>query len=160
MAGPSDTRRTMRVQPIDVSHRDWLTQLLEQYWGLPVVSISGAHDPTLLPGFVAEDSGELVGAVTYRTTDSECEVVTLNSLRPRAGVGTELLGAVKTVAERNGLRLWLITTDDNPSAIAFYEHRGMSRRAVHANFVDSVRSHKPQSPHGQPGYRDAIEFSY
>jgi ribosomal protein S18 acetylase RimI-like enzyme len=153
----------VRVKAVDTSHREWLRQLLEQEWGLPVVSISGAHDPTRLPGFVAVDRHELVGAVTYRTTDLECEIVTLNSLRRSAGVGTALLGAVMAVADRDGLRLWLITTDDNLTAIRFYEGRGMSRRAVHPNFVDSVRVHKPWvvgSPDGQPSYRDAIEFSY
>ncbi len=152
----------MRVKPLDASHRDWLLQLVNQEWGLPVVSISGPHDPTALPGFVAEEDGHLVGAVTYRTTDQDCEIITLNSLRPRAGVGTALLGAVKALAERAGLRLWLITTDDNPTAIRFYERRGMSRRAVHPNFIESVRVHKPRAaePRHGPGYRDAIEFSY
>ncbi len=153
----------VQVKPIETSHREWLAQLLEQEWGLPVVSISGAHDPTRLPGFVAVNRRQLVGAVTYRITDQECEIVTLNSLRRSAGVGSALLGAVKVVADRNGLRLWLITTDDNLNAIRFYEGRGMSRRAVHPNFVESVRDHKPRvvgSTDGQPSYRDAIEFSY
>jgi GNAT superfamily N-acetyltransferase len=153
----------MQVTALETRHRAWLHRLLEQEWGLPVVSISGAHDPTCLPGFVAEDHGRLMGAVAYRTTDSECEIVTLNSLRRSSGVGTALLGAVKAVADSHGLRLWLITTDDNPNAIEFYERRGMSRRAVHPNFVESVRAHKPQaagSPEGEPGYRDAIEFSF
>jgi ribosomal protein S18 acetylase RimI-like enzyme len=152
----------MQITPLHASHRRWLHELLEEEWGLPVVSISGAYDPSRLPGFVAEDRGQLVGAVTYRITDLECEVVTLNSLRESAGVGTALLGAVKALADGHGLRLWLITTDDNPKAIGFYERRGMTRRAVHRNFVDTVRAHKPQSGGSldQPTYRDAIEFSY
>jgi hypothetical protein len=50
----------------------------------------------------------------------------------------------------------LITTDDNPNAIRFYEARGMARRALHRDFVEVVRRYKADSE----GYRDAIEFSF
>jgi ribosomal protein S18 acetylase RimI-like enzyme len=105
---------------------------------------------------VAEENGAFLGGVTYRMAQGECEVVTLNSLDENRGVGTALLGAVKAVADERGRRLWLITTDDNPRAIGFYERRGMSRRAVHKDFVEVVRAHKP----GVAGFRDAVEFSY
>jgi hypothetical protein len=89
----------MKVTPLDECDRSWLSRLLMQEWGVPVVSISGVHDPSNLPGFVAVEGDRRVGVVTYRITD-ECEVVTLNSLEENKGVGTALLGAVKLLRIR------------------------------------------------------------
>ena len=145
----------MRVRPLNDGDRTWAVESISSTWGLPIVSISGPHDPAELAGFVAIEADERLGLITYRSTDEECEVVTLNSLRPNRGTGTALLRAVKKMADARGLRLWLITTDENSNAIRFYENRGMIRRALHRDFVKVVRRHKPSE-----GYRDAIEFSY
>jgi RimJ/RimL family protein N-acetyltransferase len=150
----------MKVRPLDEGDRVWLSRLVMHEWGIPVVSVSGAYDPSDLPGFVAVDGERRIGMVTYRMTGEECEVVTLNSLEGNQGVGTALLGAVKTLADEGAVRLWLITTDDNSNAIRFYENCGMTRAALHRNFIDVVRAHKPQHDNGAPRYRDAIEFSF
>jgi ribosomal protein S18 acetylase RimI-like enzyme len=146
----------MEVRPLNDGDRPWVGEILSNEWGLPVVSISGRHNPAELAGFVTIEADERLGLITYRTTDEDCEVVTLNSFRPRMGTGTALLRAVKQIADNRGLRLWLITTDENSTAIRFYEHRGMSRRALHRDFVEVVRRYKPDSE----GFRDAIEFSF
>jgi ribosomal protein S18 acetylase RimI-like enzyme len=145
------------VREFGDADRPWLRTLIEAEWGLPVISVSGSYDPSALPGFVAEDEGGTAGAVTYRVGEGECEVVTLNSLRERQGVGTALLAAAKAVADGSGARLWLMTTDTNTNAVAFYERRGMRVRAVHKDFVDVVRRVKPQVG---GAFRDAIEYSY
>ena len=138
----------MKVRPLDEGDCSWLSRLVTQEWGIPVVSVSGVHNPSNLPGFVAVDGDRRVGVVTYRITDEECEVVTLNSLEEDKGVGTALLGAVKAIADQNAARLWLITTDDNGKAIRFYENRGMTRAVLHRNFIDVVRVHKPHVNRG------------
>jgi ribosomal protein S18 acetylase RimI-like enzyme len=146
----------MEVRPVNDGDRAWVAETISNEWGLPVVSISGPHDPAELAGFVATEADQRLGLITYRATDEDCEVVTLNSLRPRRGTGTSLLHAVKHVADERGLRLWLITTDENANAMRFYENRGMTRRTLHRDFVKDVRRYKPDSE----GYRDAIEFSF
>jgi ribosomal protein S18 acetylase RimI-like enzyme len=146
----------MELRPLDDEDRPWVAETVSNEWGLPIVSISGRHNPAELAGFVAIEGDERLGLITYRTTDEDCEVVTLNSFRPRIGTGTALLRAVKQIADDRGLSLWLITTDENSNAIRFYEHCGMARRALHRDFVEVVRRYKPDSE----GYRDAIEFSY
>jgi ribosomal protein S18 acetylase RimI-like enzyme len=146
----------MEVRPLNDDDRTWVAETISNEWGLPVVSISGPHNPGELAGFVAVEADQRVGLVTYRSTGEDCEVVTLNSFRPSRGTGTALLRAVKQKADESGLRLWLITTDVNSDAIRFYEKRGMTRRALHRDFVEVVRRYKPDSE----GYRDAIEFSY
>jgi ribosomal protein S18 acetylase RimI-like enzyme len=153
----------MIIREIGESDRSWLRGLIAREWGLPVVSISGTHDPSSLAGFVAEDDDESLGAITYRLTEHQCEVVTLNSLHPRRGVGSALLAAVKAVADGDGRRLWLITTNDNIDAIRFYQLRGMDMRALHRDFVEEVRRQKPtidDHASGDITFRHAIEFSY
>ena len=146
----------MDVRPLNDGDRAWVAEIISNEWGLPIVSISGPHDPTELAGFVGIDADERLGLITYSITGEGCEVVTLNSLRPSRGIGTALLGAVKQMADERGLRLWLITTDENSVAMRFYENRRMTRRALHRDFVEVVRRYKPDSE----GYRDAVEFSY
>jgi len=151
------------VRPVGDADRRWIAEVVMRTWGVPVVSVSGAHDPTTLPGFVAEVEGERVGALTYRRGDDGIEVVTLDSLSGGRGVGSALLAAAHDAARGEGRRLWLITTDDNVRAVAFYLHRGMEMVAVHRDFVDEVRRLKSLARAGADGavtFRHAIEFEF
>ena len=51
-------------------------------------------------------------------------------------------------------RLWLITTNDNLRAIAFYQRWGMDLAALHRNFADTVRQATRPGPE-QP-YRNQV----
>ena len=151
------------IRELRESDRPWLADLMTRAWGLPVVSISGVYDSSTLPGFVSDEPGGPAGAVTYHLTEGGCEVVTLNSLHPGRGIGSALLAAVKRRADEDGRRLWLITTNNNVDAIRFYQRRGMDLRALHRDFVDEVRRHKPRlNDHGADGipFRHALEFAY
>ena len=153
---------TLEIRPLADDDRPWLQDLITRLWGLPVVSISGRLDPNSLPGFIAEMDGERVGAVTYRLGDGECEVATLNSLRPGLGIGAALLAAARQVGEARGCRVWLMTTNENVNALGFYQRQGMDIRALHRDFVEEVRRWKP-SVDASPGpipFRHAIELSY
>ncbi|HET6873178.1 MAG TPA: GNAT family N-acetyltransferase, partial [Acidimicrobiales bacterium] len=119
--------------------------------------------PSTLPGFLAEDAGVALGAITYRPAGGECEVVTLNAFEENRGIGTALLLRVKQVADEAGRRLWLITMNDNLRAIGFYQRRGMDMAALHRNFVEVVRAEKPgagAAGHNGIFFRHAIEFSF
>ena len=153
----------MWIRPIDDADRDWVSRVIADQWGLPVVSISGYHDPSQLDGLVAGDNSERLGLLTYRFTDDGCEVVTLNSLWEGRGIGGFLLDtAHRDVAVPRGVRLWLITTNDNIRAIAFYQRRGMDLIRLHRDFADAVALHKElpaPSPIGIP-FRHALEFEF
>jgi N-acetylglutamate synthase-like GNAT family acetyltransferase len=95
---------------------------------------------------------------------NECELVTINSQQPGAGIGSSLLQAVKERAEGAGCRrLWLITTNDNLEALKFYQQKGFELVAVHRNALEVSRQLKPQIPetgrHGIP-LRDEVELEY
>jgi ribosomal protein S18 acetylase RimI-like enzyme len=154
---------TPRVREVAADDRDWITGLLEAQWGsTTVVSRGRAHRADRLPGFVAFDSSGRTGLLTYRIDSGDLEIVTLNALAPRRGVGSALLCAARRTASRAGCaRVWLITTNDNVPAIGFYGKLGFECVAVHAGAVEVARRLKPEIPQlGRDGVpiRDELEF--
>jgi len=127
-----------------------------------VVSRGRLHHADRLPGFVAVLWGQNVGLITYHIVDRQGEVVTINSLVERQGIGTALIEAVRREAvAAECVRLWLITTNDNLPALRFYQKRGFTRVQVYPNAVERSRQLKPDIPlagqHGIP-IRDEIEL--
>lgn len=147
----------LRVRKVAAEDRSWLRALIEQQWGIPVVTPVAAYDaPETHDGVVAEVDGERAGAVTYVRSGDDWEIVTVIATAEGAGIGRAMLEEVRALAHRSGAaRVWLITTDDTGAA-SFYEHLGMNRTRTHENFVDVVRRVKPSSG----GYRDAHEFEW
>jgi GNAT superfamily N-acetyltransferase len=151
------------TQPLNIADREWVSEFMLELWGSnKVVSRGVVYYPQDLPGFEAMYDGEKVGLVTYNVTGTSCEIVTINSIHPFAGVGTAMIEAVKNVALQSGCeRLWLITTNDNMNALRFYQKRGFVLVAVHRNALDISRKLKPEIPLiGNDGIplRDEIEL--
>ena len=155
--------KTHSVRELRADDRDWVIGLLTKRWGSArIVTRGRLHQADKLPGFVIESEGELVGLVTYRIDGTECEIITLDSLVERQGVGERLLSSVRKVAVEAGCnRLWLITTNDNIPAQRFYQKRGFRLVAVHKNAIDHARKLKPEIPdigHNGIPIRDEIEL--
>jgi ribosomal protein S18 acetylase RimI-like enzyme len=155
--------RVIRILPLEKDFRDWARGILIQTWGATlVVSRGRLHDASKLPGYVAVQGDELVGLTTYHIVGDECELVTINSLRPKLGIGSALVAAVKEMAiNADCRRLWLITTNDNTPAIRFYQQRGFRLVALHIDALKESRRLKPQIPLiGEDGIpiRDELEF--
>ena len=138
--------------------------LMVEFWGseLQVVHQS-VYRPAELPGLIAERAGRVVGLLTYQVSDEMLEIVTLNAIERRTGVGTVLMEAV--VAEARQLRcqeIRLTTTNDNLDAIRFYQRRGLRLVALRPGAVDRARLEKPQIPrvgdYGIP-LRDEIDLA-
>jgi ribosomal protein S18 acetylase RimI-like enzyme len=129
-----------------------------------VVSRGKNVDAATLPGFIAECSGRITGLMTLHFHHGECEVVTLDAFQSGQGIGTTLLTKGVEEARRKGSRrLWLITTNDNIDALAFYQKRGLRLVAVHPDAVTQARILKPRiplvAPNGIP-IRDEIELEF
>jgi len=118
--------------------------------------------PAELEGFAAVADEKVVGLVTFRVERDECEVVTLNSLSEGTGTGSSLLNAVRdTAIKARCRRLWLITTNDNLSALRFYQKWGLRITAIYPNALERSRMLKPEIPLlGKEGIpiRDEIEL--
>ncbi len=98
-------------------------------------------------GFYATEVNEIVGLITYRVVQNEMEILSLDSLNEKKGIGTSLLDKVVQNARDVGCsRVMLITTNDNLSALQFYQKRGFDIIKLHHNAVEESRKIKPQIP--------------
>jgi len=153
----------LQVRPLRNDDRDWAVRLIEEHWvSAKIVSRGRVHHASDLPGLVATQDDKPVGLVTYRMDVDECEIITMNALEEGAGIGSALLEAVKSKAAHAGCkRLWLVTTNDNLTALRFYQEKGLRIVAVHRNAVEESRRIKPEIPiigmNGIP-IRDEIEL--
>jgi GNAT superfamily N-acetyltransferase len=136
------------ILPLTDADRPWVARLLTEAWSASrIVSRGRVHQSDQLPGFVAWRGAERLGLLTYRVERDEVEVVSLNSLVERIGVGTALLRAAEQVGR--GLRcrrLWLITTNDNLPALRFYQRRNWTLAALYPNALEQSRRLKPEIP--------------
>lgn len=154
---------SFNIREISSRDRRWIEGLLEDRWGSCVIVSRGRiHHADGLSGFVAVEEGENLGLVTYALSGTECEVVTLDSVREGRGVASALLRAVESAARQAGCsRLWLVTTNDNLKALRFYQKRGFVLVALHRNAVEMSRRQKPEIPRtGSDGIpiRDELEL--
>ena len=140
-----------------------LRQFWRENWGDEFVVAHGViYRPDTLDGFVALDGEEWIGEVTYYFSGSDCEIVSLDSVRERQGVGTMLINkAIEEARAKGCQRIFLITTNDNLHALGFYQKRGFELVAVHRGAVNESRKIKPSIPlvgnNGIP-LRDEIEL--
>ena len=126
-------------------YHSWVVKLLTEYWGSTEIATRGRiHNADRLPGFIALINNKPGGLVTYNIDDNQCEIVTLNSLFEKKGIGSALVDSVRNEAYSNGCkRLWLITTNDNTHAFKFYQKLGFRVAAYHINGIEKSRKLKP-----------------
>lgn len=155
--------KSLSIRPVEDFDRDWLRKTLTQLGQIRIVSRGRlTEDAATLPGFLAERDETKVGYALVRIDKDELEVVALEALTRRQGVGTALLAAVAVEARKAGCaRVWLITTNDNLDAVRFYQRRGWDLVALHRDAVTAGRQLKPEIPevgdYGLP-IRHELEF--
>jgi GNAT superfamily N-acetyltransferase len=155
--------RAMEIRPLREDDGDWLEDFVVERWSAPTVVGHGrVYQVAELPGFVALEDGHRIGLVTFTIEDEACEIVTIDSLREGAGVGTALVRAVVDKAREAGCRrVWLITTNNNLRMLRFAQKRGFALVALHPRAVDESRRLKPEIPlfgaNGIP-IRDELEL--
>lgn len=125
-----------------------LAWLVAGLWGSEIVAVHGdSLRPAEMAGFIAERSRRVVGLVTYQLLGGTLEIVTLNALDRRAGIGTGLIEAAVGQARRLGCReIRLTTTNDNVDALRFYQRRGFRLAELRPGAVDRSRQQKPGIP--------------
>ena len=154
----------VRIRPIDEGDRPMLGWLVAELWGSEVVAVHGTClRPAELGGFIAERSHRVVGLLTYQLVGDMLEIVTLNAIDRRAGIGTTLIEAAVAQARGLGCReVRLTTTNDNVDALRFYQRRGFRLAELRPGAVDRSRQRKPEIPltgdYGIP-LRDEIDLS-
>jgi ribosomal protein S18 acetylase RimI-like enzyme len=122
---------------------------MREHWGdEAMIDRDRFFYPAEHSGFLAVEGEDVVGVITQQFENGDCEVSSLESLKPGQGIGGRLLEAVVADARQTGCRrVWLITTNDNVNALRFYQKRGFRLAALYVGAVDHAREkYKPSIP--------------
>ena len=138
----------IKIRPVEDGDRPMLAWLVTELWGSQLVAVHGnVLRPAELPGFIAERSRRVAGLLTYQFVADSLEIVTLNAIDRRVGIGTRLIEASVGVARHFRCReIRLTTTNDNVDALRFYQRRGFRLTELRPGAVDRSRLEKPQIP--------------
>lgn len=138
----------MDIRTINSENRSQINEFIKSHWFSTDMVVRGEIvDMTATDGFVIYDNKEIIGLVTYRIKDDECEIMSLDSLREKQGIGTALLNKVIEAAKGvNCSKVKLITTNDNINALCFYQKRGFDMVDLYRNALDISRKLKPSIP--------------
>ena len=127
-----------------------LRQFWEKHWDAEFVVAHGTiFQPENVSGFIALDGNEWIGLVTYTFLDTDCEIVSIDTLRVREneGIGTALIEKVVEEAKANQCRrVHLSATNDNLRGLGFYQKRGFQLCALRVNAMEEARNLKPGIP--------------
>ena len=136
------------IKPISNENKEWITDFLTEHWGSPQIVAKGKiHEANNLPGFILFFESEPVGLITYKVENDICEIVSLDSIKEKMGVGIALLEEVKKIAKREQCtKIELITTNDNLPALGFYQKRGFVLTKIYPNALQVSRKLKPEIP--------------
>ena len=140
-----------------------LRKFWQEHWGDDFVVAHGTvFNPENVSGFIALDDNDWVGLVTYTFTDTECEIVSIDTLRENEGIGRALIQNVIDEARANQCgRVHVTTTNENLRALGFYQICGFKLSALRVNALEESRKVKPSiallGENGIP-LRDEIEL--
>ncbi len=102
--------------------------------------------------------------MTYKTKGKICQIITLDALLKRKGVGTALVNQLKKEGEKEGWKkIKVITTNDNLDGLRFYQRRGFVLKKVYPDAVNASRKIKQEIPlfgDYKIPLRDEIELEY
>ncbi len=137
------------IREIEINDIEWIRKTLSESWGsTKVVSRGVVHDTATLPGYIAETNNHRVGLLTYNIANGMLEIVTLNVLEKREGIGRKLVDKSINNAKNNGCsRVWVITTNDNTPALQFYQSIGFTVVAIHKGAIEESRELKQEIPY-------------
>jgi ribosomal protein S18 acetylase RimI-like enzyme len=154
----------MQIKNIGEISQTTVETFFTSHWGSPEMVISsGIYDCSKLDGFaVMNKKEEIIGLITYITRENEYEIISLDSVEEGKGTGSALILEVEKAAETRECNcVKLITTNDNLSALRFYQKRGYHLSNLYKNAVEKARKLKPEIPlvsdEGIP-IRDEIEL--
>lgn len=119
-----------------------------EHWDAEFVVAHGTtFHPENVSGFIALDGNEWIGLITYTFLDTDCEIVSIDSLRENEGIGTALIEKVIEEARANQCRrVHLTTTNDNLRGLGFYQKRGFQLSCLRVSAMEEARNLKPGIP--------------
>ena len=162
---PENRLSPFTIRKIQNEDKAWIEKFIEEQWAsTALITRRKKYYAHLLDGIIAIQNGNPVGLITFCIENSDCQIITLNTIVENIGIGTELLKMATELAQKNKCnRIWLITTNDNTPALRFYQTRGFSLKKLYCNEIEYARQLKPEIPvYGIDSIpiRDEIELEY
>lgn len=138
----------MQFRSVSSNDRDALARFITERWGCDyLVSKMKIYYAKDLDAFICEEGGRILACVTYYVEGGECEIVSLDSIRPGEGLGRQLMSMAEDAARAAGCtRVWLMTTNDNTYAMRLFQRLGYRFCEVHLDEVKRYRDIKPCIP--------------
>ena len=138
----------MEIKSIDEKNRARINAFITAHWFTLEMAVHGEIiDLGTADGLYTENAGEITGLITFRIIGSELEILSLDSIYERQGVGTALVDRVIGYSKNNKIkRIKVITTNDDLNAVGFYQKRGFDMAALYRNAADEARKLKPEIP--------------
>ena len=155
----------MKLRPVEKSDQPWLEGQWIENWGAGFLVSKGKKIHVKNQhGYIMTEISVPVGFITYQVSDHEMEITSLLAKREQAGIGKMLIDQVKELAKISKFhRIWLVITNDNTRALAFYQKNGFSICGIRENIMDEYRKLKPEIPAtglNNIPIRDEIELEY
>ena len=140
----------MKVREKELLDQPGIDMILNERWGgrCEIVVHGDIIEARDLPALIA---GEQKGLATYQIRRANnivfAELITLDAITAKQGVGTVLIEALITKLRAEGVNvLRVTTTNDNLDALRIYQRRGFRIIAVRPGAVDESRRIKPSIP--------------
>lgn len=133
---------------VSAENRRQINDFIYSHWHSTNMVVRGELvDMTIMDGYAIYDNETIIGLITYRIRNNECEIMSLDSLREKQGIGTALLNKVIEVGTKEKcMKIKLITTNDNINALRFYQKRGFDMAYLYHNALEASRKLKPNIP--------------
>lgn len=125
-----------------------IRRIMTELWGSTDMALNGKlYDLTAYDCLVCEEEGKLLGFLHYEIRAGECEILSLDCPVPRHGAGTALIKRVREIAHESGIcKLIVVTTNDNTTALRFYQKFGFDISEIRFGAVTRSRVIKPEIP--------------
>lgn len=136
------------IRSTEENDRLWMRNVIRKWWGSESVIVRKTrYEPAEMGGFIASHKGEKVGLVILRYDSSLCEIMSLTVSRPHPRIGKQLLlKSIEDAKQHGSKRMIVVTTNDNTSALRFYQKIGFRLRELRVGIVEESRKLKPEIP--------------
>ena len=147
----------MEIRTATDADWEWIIRESEPIGGAQVVSLGVLHSLQEHEAIVAINEGKPIGFAVYRLALPSVELLGLRAVHQWDGTGTNLMLALEErVSHLGGKSIFLCTTNDNLSAIRFYQRRGYRLKTLNVNEFRNVLAIKGHDPDTRVVGRDGI----
>ncbi len=138
----------IRVRPATAADKPFIRAELRKWWGDETVVLRGEiYHPAEYEGFIAEYDSAEAGLILLRFEGKRSEIMSLSASDESPPISSKLVAAaINRAREKGAQKMIVVTTNDNISALRFYQQLGFTIRDWRMNAVERSRAIKPKIP--------------